>query len=752
MKWKNRFAIRVTVAVLALAISLPATVLAARTPAPLVSNIKIENNTAGTNDTITVYDLLVGDVVKVYADPSTTLPIGTATVASGVTSATISIAQLGTGSGTVYVSVTSGSNDESNRVSKNYAAEPATSSLDAAQILVTNNPASTSDTVTVENLSPGDVVRVYNDPIDPTIIGSGTVATGQNEVTITISQLGTTAGRVYVSISRPGMAESRRTVKSYAAEAKSPSVAVKDITIENRVNAVDIISIRNVQSGDIIKVYPTKNETVALTQATATSDSVMLSTPQLGQAAGTVYVTLTRGTRAESDRVAKSYAAENSSSGVSGTIKVINNSGSADRITISNMNPGDFIRVYSDKTSTTPIAISTANRNLLPKFADWDLHGNARVTSNYQLTLAPTAANQSSSFLVPVIGGLQYTARIESVSSGGTASVQEMRAGSTNGTAVTLSSGVANTWTTNADTTHIRFTLSNSSSPSSITFLNPMLSLGGAVPFEEQASAKTKNLIPSFDRWDSRHANSTVVSDYHLRLFATATNQASSTRVRGVQPNTQYTFSANHNGSVSITAVRPGSTNLVLLSSTAKTFTVTTPSTVDHLIVSFTNNTTGTFNLSNPMLEAGAVATKFEKMLQPRVTGSATVSQLGQAAGKVYVTVTTPGKNESQRYVASYAAEAKSNPPKLSGIKITNNKSGTSDRIVVTGLNAGDVVKVYRTKSTPTVLVSTTVATGSTVATLTYSQLGVEAGSVYISVTSSGKSESNRIFKSYLKE
>ncbi|MDF2646842.1 MAG: Fibronectin type domain protein, partial [Paenibacillus sp.] len=112
---------------------IPQTAFAAQTVAPYASSIKVVNNTVGTADTVTVTDLNVGDVVRVYATPSTTLTIGTGTVPSGTSTAVISISQLGTGSGTIYVSVTSNPNSESPRTSKTYAAEPASPGIDAAQ-------------------------------------------------------------------------------------------------------------------------------------------------------------------------------------------------------------------------------------------------------------------------------------------------------------------------------------------------------------------------------------------------------------------------------------------------------------------------------------------------------------------------------------------------------------------------------------------------------------------------------------------
>ncbi|WP_051153502.1 hypothetical protein [Ruminiclostridium papyrosolvens] len=99
-------------------------------PKPDEANITVTNN-AGIADTVKVTSLSVGDVVKVY---SPTAQIGTATVLSGKTEAIVSIPQIGSDAGVVYVSVTSVSGLESDKVEKPYIAE-ATSNYPVADNL-----------------------------------------------------------------------------------------------------------------------------------------------------------------------------------------------------------------------------------------------------------------------------------------------------------------------------------------------------------------------------------------------------------------------------------------------------------------------------------------------------------------------------------------------------------------------------------------------------------------------------------------
>ncbi|WP_208629638.1 immunoglobulin-like domain-containing protein, partial [Paenibacillus ferrarius] len=131
--------------------------------------------------------------------------------------------------GSVFVSVTSNGKTESARTSKAYDAEPIIDEVSTApnsnQVVVVNNPAGTADTVAVNGLIAGDIVKVYNASTDGSAIGTGTVATGQTSVTVSIPQLGSAAGAVFVSVTSNGKTESARTSKAYDAEpAVDPSV------------------------------------------------------------------------------------------------------------------------------------------------------------------------------------------------------------------------------------------------------------------------------------------------------------------------------------------------------------------------------------------------------------------------------------------------------------------------------------------------------------------------------------------------
>jgi hypothetical protein len=93
--------------------------------APTVNNMDIVNNLAPTADTVTVSQLNAGDVIKVYDSAAGGNLLGQSPpVANGLTSELVSIAQLGTAAGQVYVSITSTGKTESTLTVKPYEAEP----------------------------------------------------------------------------------------------------------------------------------------------------------------------------------------------------------------------------------------------------------------------------------------------------------------------------------------------------------------------------------------------------------------------------------------------------------------------------------------------------------------------------------------------------------------------------------------------------------------------------------------------------
>ena len=137
--------------------------------------------------------------------------MGTA-IAAG-SAATVMIQQLGTYAGSVYVTVEEPDKNESERVEKAYGPEPVTAALSSGDIYVSNNTME-SDSVYINGLTSGAIVRVYNN------LGSllGTATSMGDFATVFIAQLGTQAGSVYVSVEEPDKLESEYIECLYSAE------------------------------------------------------------------------------------------------------------------------------------------------------------------------------------------------------------------------------------------------------------------------------------------------------------------------------------------------------------------------------------------------------------------------------------------------------------------------------------------------------------------------------------------------------
>ncbi|MZQ81156.1 hypothetical protein GQF01_03345, partial [Paenibacillus sp. 5J-6] len=91
------------------------------------ANVTATNN-VGKADTIAFTGLTAGTVVKVYdkvPTDATKKQLGTATVAAGATTATVSITQLGSATGSVFVTATATGQSESDALEVDFDAEAA---------------------------------------------------------------------------------------------------------------------------------------------------------------------------------------------------------------------------------------------------------------------------------------------------------------------------------------------------------------------------------------------------------------------------------------------------------------------------------------------------------------------------------------------------------------------------------------------------------------------------------------------------
>ncbi len=269
----------------------------------------IVTNNAGRPDTVTIPGLSEGDVIKVYSAATAGKLLGTLTVSKGKNSTPVTIAQLGTDEGNVYISVSNPGKTASNPVAVPYVAEAQSDVLDPEVIVVTNN-AGIPDKVVVTRLSEGDVIKVYDTA--GKLLGTSTVARSKNTTTVTIAQLGIDEGNVYVSVSNPGKTASIRVEVPYDAEVQSDTLITEAIDVTNNARIPDTIAVTALSEGDVIKVYSalTGGKLLGTSTVAKGKNTTTVTIAQLGTDEGNVYVSVSNPGKSASIRVEVPYDAE----------------------------------------------------------------------------------------------------------------------------------------------------------------------------------------------------------------------------------------------------------------------------------------------------------------------------------------------------------------------------------------------------------------------------------------------------------
>ncbi|MEW9179726.1 hypothetical protein AB2553_04685 [Bacillus mycoides] len=336
--------------------------------APVAKTITVENNKKGAEDTIKVTDLTEGDIVKVYnVAKDGEVKATSEAVADGGKEATIKVKDLleSTG-GTVYVTVTKPNKDESSRTAVKYTTEPVTTAPAADTITVANNKKLAEDTIKVTGLAEGDIVTVYDAATKGNTVATETVAKEKQEVEIKKADLlKATGGTVYVSVKGVDGLESSRTAVKYDTEVSAAPVA-KTITVENnKKGAEDTIKVTDLTEGDIVKVYNVAKDGEVKATSEAVADGGKEATIKvkdlLESTGGTVYVTVTKPNKDESSRTAVKYTTEPvTTAPAADTITVANNKKLAeDTIKVTGLAEGDIVTVYDAATKGNTVATET---------------------------------------------------------------------------------------------------------------------------------------------------------------------------------------------------------------------------------------------------------------------------------------------------------------------------------------------------------------------------------------------------------
>ncbi|UPO90512.1 pre-peptidase C-terminal domain-containing protein [Niallia sp. Man26] len=264
------------------------------TSTPASDQVAVTNNT-GKSDVVSVGKLKTGDIVKIY-DKSGKLLGTSKAVASGSTSTTVSISQIGKDKGSIFITVTSPTMKESSKKEISFAAEKISETLKSSQVSIKNNKGK-NDTVTVNGLQAGNIVKVY-DSKGKLISTSKAVEKGKTSTSVSIKQLGTKKGSVQVTVTMPGKLESSKLSKSFSGEVTSATPSVSNVS------ASVSMTVKRLKEGDIVKVYNESGKVISTSKAVGKGkSSISVSVTKQVSKQEKFYITVTSKGAEESSKV-----------------------------------------------------------------------------------------------------------------------------------------------------------------------------------------------------------------------------------------------------------------------------------------------------------------------------------------------------------------------------------------------------------------------------------------------------------------
>lgn len=754
---------------------------AAKSKAPSINNIIVTNNLEGKSDTVYIFGLNSGTLVKVYSEAEGPKILAYGTVGNNKLDITFSIPQLGRAAGSVYISIIEKGNTESNRTKADYDSEPQSAKIPKEAVNIENN-AGKPDIISISGLSPRDVVKVYSSPAGGKLLGSKTVTSLNYDLTFTINQLGSPEGSVYITVTSKGMVESERVEVKYLAEPPSAPINPDDVIINNNAKKQDTIYISNLNGKDVVKIYNARTGGKMLVSKTvpATGYDATLTVSQLGVNGGFIYVTVTNSDNAESERIEVEFDGELSSEKPNiAYITVMNNSGKADQITVAGISPNDVVRVYSAATKGSLLGTATA----------------ASTGSEVSVSIAQLGTGAGYVYISVTSSGKNESERVEVRYSG------EGKSGDISDSNITVTNNVGK-----ADTVYVSGLIGgdvvkvyNSStagnilgsgtvakSASDITIsVSQLGSEEGSVYVSVTSPGKLEStrIVATYlgeSISNSPNSNSINISNnsgssdtvYISGLTAGTTVKVYSAQTAGyllgsgtvAASRTDVTVTipqlGTDSGVVYVSVAQPGTqeSSRIMASYNAEGSSAA-PGVND---ISITNNVGKPDTVYISKLSGGDIVRIYNLQTQGSIIGTAAVAasatdvtisipQLGLAGGNIYVSVTKTGKAESLRTPAEYKGERVYNGVDPQNIAVTNN-AGKPDTVYFTRLSAGDTVKVYDSKLGGTLLGSASVESGFTDVTVTIHQLGTGDGHIYVTVSSTDKSESERMEVGYSSE
>ncbi|ANF95158.1 C25 family peptidase C-terminal domain-containing protein [Paenibacillus bovis] len=364
----------------------PVVYVAEIVPAILSNQISMSPILNGTAN-VSVNGLNNGDTVKVYGNGTV---LGTATAgASGTVSIPVSVNAQG-GSLSVEL-LRNGLASAATSITYGAVVVPP---VTAANITVSNNSGN-NDTVTVTGQTQGNLITVYG---NGKVLGTATV--GSNGQAVINAALVPVGGVIDVSVTSQGV-ESVVTPVLYLAEVV-PALTAASVNVDNNTGSQDIVKIGGLKQGDTVKVYGSAD---LLGSADLQADGTLEVPVTLLPVGGSLSVALVRN-GVESVPTLVSYSAEIVKPLLPAAIKVENLIEATSKVTVSGLQNGDIIHVYANGEL---LGTGTADSNGVAA-VDTDLAPNGGVVgvSLVRNTVeSPTAQISYGSIIVPAIDASQ---------------------------------------------------------------------------------------------------------------------------------------------------------------------------------------------------------------------------------------------------------------------------------------------------------------------------------------------------------
>ena len=323
------------------------------TPPITTSNVTVTNN-FNKADVITFKNLIVGAEYTIYKDEKKQTKITSFTATSST--APLDVDQLGTTSGSIYITVKQLNYSESATTEVKYAAEiiEATPAIAASNVKVTNN-FNKADVITFENLVQGQRYSIYKDATKKTKITSFTA--DSTSKTINVQQLGASASAIYITVTKSNYGESATTKVNYKAE-KLPALVAQNVTITNNI-ASDTLAFKGLTKGYTYTVYTDAALKKKLTSFTATATKKNLTVKQVGAKRGFVYVVVSKSGYLSSSSTKVAFKAQPTATLSSKNVKVTN-AKVKDTIQLTGLKKGTTYVIYQDAKKKTKLATFTA--------------------------------------------------------------------------------------------------------------------------------------------------------------------------------------------------------------------------------------------------------------------------------------------------------------------------------------------------------------------------------------------------------